>query len=200
MHGAALTAQCCAWCMVLCMVHGSALSAWHCGRCTVLHPMRGAVPSVWCCARCTVLHMMHGAVAGARCCARCMVLQSSLLPGKGVSKGKQGRGPALFAQGRQTPVTQPAAAFLPAPSTAQRAPRYGARGAQHSKWGPAVPAASPGAARPGVRSTWRATGPGLTPLPRCERRNVLLSSTWVADPIVTEITRQTEGSNSTDRT
>jgi len=50
--------------------------------------------------------------SGAGGCSR------SVVPaGRGVCEAKRGRGPVLFARGRRTPVTQPAAAFLPTPGT-----------------------------------------------------------------------------------
>lgn len=99
---------------------------------------------------------------GAGCCARCMVPQGSQPPGEGVCEGKRGRGPALFARGRQTPVTQPAAAFLPAPGTAPPGPCAGCRGMPSTGHGD-VPA--PGAGPDAVtlqgssrRSSWGALG------------------------------------------
>lgn len=103
-----------------------------------------------------------GPGGGAGCCAWCMVPQGSLPPGKGVCEGKRGRAPALFARGRQTPVTQPAAAFLPAPDAAPPGPCAWCRGTPSTGHGDAP---APGAGTNAVTlqrssSTWRARGAG----------------------------------------
>lgn len=84
--------------------------AWHGGCCTQGAPQTlPSSPSLLCP---RPAGWVPGAGRGAGGCG-----WGAVLVGRGGCEGKQGRGPVLFTWGKQTPVTQPAAAFLPAPGT-----------------------------------------------------------------------------------
>lgn len=76
--------------------------AWHNGCSTQSEPKPLPMPCPW------PAGSVPGLGSGAGACG-----QSMVLVGTGVCEGKWGRGPVLFTEGRQMPVTQPAAAFLP---------------------------------------------------------------------------------------
>lgn len=167
-----------AWCCVRCMVHGAALTAWCYTWCMLLCMVHGSVPSAGCCAQCMVLHLVHGSMHSAWCCAQCMVLCPNAwccAPVHGAAelatarkRGERGeaRQRASIVHSGQTNAGDSAGSRFPSRA------RHSPAGAQIWGWGGCT-AQQMGTHSPcsrswcchAARSTWRAKGPGLTPLP-----------------------------------